>query len=143
MSDGNFYGEYRHTIDAKGRLFIPAKLRDRLGEEFVLSRGFDKCVCVYPSDEWEKFTEKLEELPVAKERHIRRYFYAGACEAGVDAQGRVTLSQIYRDFAGLEKDVVIVGNRSHLELWSAEKWDEEQKLIGSEDVTNELIGMGF
>ena len=138
-----FYGEYKHTLDAKGRLFIPAKLRSGLGDEFIISRGFDKCICVYPIEEWEKFTEKLEELPVAKERHIRRYFYAGANECSADAQGRITLSQIYRDFAGLEKDVVIVGNRSHLELWSESAWEEEQKLISSEEVTNELIGMGF
>ena len=138
-----FYGEYRHTIDSKGRLFIPAKLRERLGEEFIFSRGFDKCICVYPMEEWERFTAKLEELPVAKERHVRRYFYAGAYEGTVDAQGRVTLSQLYREFASLEKDVVIVGNRSHLELWSAAAWEEEQKLIDNEEVTNELIELGF
>ena len=138
-----FYGEYRHTIDAKGRLFIPAKLREKLGEDFILSRGFDKCICVYPMEEWERFTEKIEELPVAKERHIRRYFYAGAYEGVIDAQGRVTLSQMYREFAKLEKDVVIVGNRSHLELWSASAWEEEQKFIDNEDITNELIELGF
>lgn len=138
-----FYGEYRHTIDAKGRLFIPAKLREKLGEEFIFSRGFDKCICVYPMAEWERFTEKIEELPVAKERHIRRYFYAGAYEGTIDGQGRVTLSQMYREFAKLEKDVVIVGNRSHLELWSASAWEEEQKFIDNEDITNELIELGF
>ena len=69
-----FYGEYRHTIDAKGRLFIPAKLREKLGEEFIFSRGLDNCVCVYPKDEWEKFTAKIEELPMAKERRVRRFF---------------------------------------------------------------------
>ncbi len=138
-----FYGEYRHTMDTKGRLFIPAKLREKLGEGFMLSRGFDKCVCIYPKAEWEKFTEKIEELPVAKERHIRRYFYSGANEGSVDAQGRVTLAQMYREFAKLEKDVVIVGNRSHLELWSANAWEEEQKFIDNEDITNELIELGF
>lgn len=138
-----FLGEYRHTIDAKGRLFIPAKLREKLGEEFILSRGFDKCICVYPVEEWEKFTAKIEELPVAKERRIRRYFYAGAYEGTIDAQGRITLSQLYREFASLEKEVVIVGNSSHLELWSSDAWAEEQKFIDNEEITNELIELGF
>jgi len=138
-----FYGEYRHTIDAKGRLFIPSKLREKLGEEFMLSRGFDKCVCIYPMDEWERFTQKLDSLPVAKERHVRRYFYAGAYEGSADAQGRITVSQLYRDFAGLDKDVVIVGNRTHLELWSVDAWNEEQSVINNEEVTQELIDLGF
>lgn len=138
-----FYGEYRHTIDSKGRLFIPAKLRERLGEEFIFSRGFDKCICVYPMEEWERFTAKLEELPVAKERHVRRFFYAGAYEGTVDSQGRVSLSQNYRTIANLEKDVVIVGNRSHLEVWSAEAWEAEQQFINNEEITQELIELGF
>ncbi|MBR4950681.1 MAG: division/cell wall cluster transcriptional repressor MraZ [Clostridia bacterium] len=138
-----FYGEYKHTVDAKGRLFIPAKLREKLGEEFIFSRGLDNCICIYPMAEWERFTAKLEELPVAKERHVRRYFYAGAYEGSVDSQGRVTLSQNYRDIAKLEKDVVIVGNRSHLEVWSAEAWEAEQKFINNEEITNELIELGF
>ena len=101
-----FYGEYKHTIDAKGRLFIPAKLRDKLGENFILSRGFDKCVCVYPEDEWERFTAKIEELPFAK-------------------------------------DVVIIGNRNHFEIWSAAAWEEEKNAFDNEDITNELIELGF
>ena len=136
-------GEYRHNIDAKGRLFIPAKFRERLGDEFIISRGLDKCICVYPMEEWEKFTAKLEELPVAQGRHVRRYFYAGAYEGSVDAQGRVTVSQPNREFAGIEKEVVIVGNRSHLELWSASAWDSEQALIDNEEITNELIKLGI
>lgn len=138
-----FYGEYRHTIDTKGRLFIPAKLREKLGEEFIFSRGLDKCICIYPVDEWERFTAKLEELPVASERRVRRYFYSGASEGTVDSQGRVNISQSYRTVAGLEKDVIIVGNRSHLEIWSAEAWDAEQEFINNEEITNELIELGF
>ncbi len=138
-----FYGEYRHTIDAKGRLFIPAKLREKLGEEFIFSRGLDNCVCIYPKDEWEIFTAKIEELPMAKERRVRRFFYAGAYEGTVDSQGRVSLSQNYRTMAGLEKDVVIVGNRSHLEIWSASAWEAEQTFINNEEITEELIELGF
>lgn len=131
-------GEYRHNIDAKGRLFIPAKFRERLGEEFIISRGLDKCICVYPMEEWERFTAKLDALPVAKGRRIRRYFYAGAYEGTVDAQGRVTISQPNREFAAFEKEIVIAGNRTHLELWAASEWDSEQEFISNEEIVSEL-----
>lgn len=138
-----FYGEYKHSIDAKGRLFIPVKLREELGEKFMLSKGLDKCVCIYPMEAWNEFTEKLEKLPVAKERRIRRYFYSGAYECSLDAQGRIILSQMYRDFASLEKDVVIVGNRSHLEIWSEAEWNKEQQFIDNEDIIKELEDLDF
>lgn len=138
-----FYGEYNHTIDAKGRLFIPAKLREKLGEEFIVARVFDKCICVYPTDEWERFTEKLESLPIAKDRRVRRYYYANAAEATVDAQGRVTISQPNREYASLEKDVVIVGSRSHLEIWSADAWNKEISGIDCDKITEELVELGF
>lgn len=138
-----FYGEYRHSIDAKGRLFIPVKLREELGEKFMLSRGLDKCVAIYPMEAWNEFTERLEKLPVAKERRVRRYFYSGAYECSLDTQGRVILSQLYRDFASLDKDVVIAGNRSHLEIWDAEAWDKEQQFINNEEVTKELVELDF
>ena len=138
-----FYGEYKHTIDSKGRLFVPAKLREKLGENFILSRGFDKCVCVYPEAEWERFTAKLEELPVAKERRVRRYFYANSEDGFIDGQGRVTVNKEFREFASLEKEVVIIGNRTHFEIWSAAAWAEEQSMFNNEDITNELIELGF
>jgi len=138
-----FYGEYRHTIDAKGRLFIPVKLREELGEKFMLSRGLDKCVAIYPMDAWNEFTERLEKLPVAKERRVRRYFYSGAYECSLDAQGRVILSGMYREFATLDKDVIIAGNRSHLEIWDAAAWDAEQQFINNEEVTKELVELEF
>ncbi len=138
-----FYGEYRHNIDAKGRLFIPAKLRERLGETFMFSRGLDDCVCIYPMEEWERFTAKIEELPMAKERRVRRFFYAGAYEGTIDSQGRISLSQNYRNMAKLEKEVVIVGNGSHLEVWAAGAWEQEQSFIDNEEITQELIELGF
>lgn len=138
-----FYGEYRHSIDAKGRLFIPVKLREELGEKFMLSRGLDKCVAIYPMDAWNDFTERLEKLPVAKERRVRRYFYSGAYECSLDAQGRIVLSQMYREFAALDKDVIIAGNRSHLEIWDADVWDSEQQFINNEEVTKELVELDF
>ena len=138
-----FYGEYRHTIDATGRVFIPAKLREKLGAEFMLARGFEKCICIYPNDEWERFTEKLSTLPMARDMKLIRYFNSGASDTTADAQGRVTVPQSLRDFAELGKDVVIVGNRTHLEVWSAENWAKEQASITAADVESALIELGF
>ncbi len=137
------YGEYRHTIDAKGRLFIPSKLRAHLGEEFVISRGFDKCVCIYPTEEWEIFCTKIEELSVAKDRRIRHFFFSGACDGNTDSQGRVTIPNNYRDYASLDREVVIIGNRTHLEIWSLSAWEEELSRINPDDITDELIKLGF
>lgn len=138
-----FIGEYRHNIDAKGRLMLPVKFREKLGEEFIFSRGLDKCVCIYPVEEWKNFTAKIEELPVARERHVRRYFFSGACEGSPDAQGRVTITQTHREFANLKKEVVIVGNCTHLEIWAADEWDNEQQKVTNVDVIQDLIELGF
>ncbi len=138
-----FYGEYRHTVDSKGRLFIPAKFREKLGTEFILSRGLDECIWVYPMAEWERFTEKLEALPMAKDRQIRRFFYAGAYEGSVDAQGRVTISQKFRDFAHLEKDVVILGHKTHFEIWPASAWDGIESNIDVNDIISQMVEIGI
>ena len=114
-----FIGEYRHNIDAKGRLMLPVKFREKLGEEFIFSRGLDKCVCIYPIEEWKNFTAKIEELPVARERHVRRYFFSGACEGTPDAQGRVTITQTHREFADLKKEVAELKeeNEQYYDYW--------------------------
>jgi division/cell wall cluster transcriptional repressor MraZ len=88
-------------------------------------------------------TAKIEELPFAKERRVRRYFYAYSEDGSIDAQGRVTVNKDFREFANLEKDVVIIGNRNHFEIWSAAAWEEEKNAFDNEDITNELIELGF
>lgn len=138
-----FLGEYYHTIDAKGRLFIPAKFRDKLSEGFILSKGFDKCIRVYPMAEWEKFVEKLEELPAAKDRRILRYFFSSADEGVIDSQGRVTINQTMRSFANLEKEVVISGGCRHFEIWSLKDWEAEQKATDDALVIGELVDRGM
>ena len=121
-----FMGEYNHTIDAKGRLIIPAKFREPLGEEFVLTRGLDGCLYIYPMDEWEAFEEKLRALPLTNKdaRAFSRFFVAGATTCELDKQGRILVPQTLREFAGLEKDVILAGNLSRVEVWSKEKWSE-------------------
>ena len=121
-----FMGEYNHTIDAKGRLIIPSKFRELLGEEFVLTRGLDGCLYIYPMDEWESFEMKLRSLPLTNKnaRTFSRFFVAGATTCELDRQGRILVPQTLREFAGLEKDVVLTGNLNRIEVWSKEKWNE-------------------
>lgn len=118
-----FMGEYNHTIDAKGRLIIPSKFREVLGEEFVITKGLDGCLFVYDNQEWNAFEEKLKALPLNKKdnRQFVRFFLAGAAEVEVDKQGRILVPGNLRDFAGLEKDVVLVGVASRIEIWSKAK----------------------
>ena len=119
-----FMGEYNHTIDAKGRLIIPSRFRELLGEEFVLTRGLDGCLSIYPMDEWAAFEEKLRALPLTNKdaRTFSRFFVAGATTCQLDKQGRILVPQTLRQFAGLEKDVVLTGNLNRIEVWSSEKW---------------------
>ena len=121
-----FMGEYNHVIDAKGRLIIPARFRELLGEEFIMTRGLDGCLSIYPMDEWKAFEEKLRALPLTNKnaRTFTRFFVAGATNCELDRQGRVLVPQPLREFAGLEKEVVLTGNLNRIEIWSKEKWSE-------------------
>ena len=120
-----FMSEYNHTIDAKGRLIIPSKFREVLGEEFVVSKGMDGCLFVYANDDWNEFEQKLTSLPLINKeaRQFARFFLAGAAQVEVDKQGRILLPATLREFAGLDKDVVLVGVGSRIEIWSKEKYD--------------------
>ena len=119
-------GEYNHTIDAKGRLIIPSKFRDSLGVEFVVTKGLDGCLFVYDNKEWSAFEEKLKSLPLTNKdaRQFVRFFLAGATLAEVDKQGRILVPANLREFAGLEKEVVLVGVASRVEIWSKARWED-------------------
>ncbi|MFQ7575424.1 MAG: division/cell wall cluster transcriptional repressor MraZ [Lachnospira sp.] len=121
-----FMGEYNHIIDAKGRLIVPAKFREILGDNFVVTKGLDGCLFVYSDKEWQAFEEKLKTLPLTNKnaRQFTRFFLAGAAQVEVDKQGRILLPQVLREFAGLEKEVVLVGVASRIEIWSKEHWDD-------------------
>jgi MraZ protein len=124
-SDIMFMGEYTHNMDKKGRLIIPAKIRDELEEKFVITRGLDNCLFLYPMPEWKKLEEKLTSLPMTSKnaRNFVRFFFSGANECELDKQGRVSLPLNLRDFAQFEREIVIVGLANRLELWAKEKWD--------------------
>jgi len=128
-----FIGEYRHTIDEKGRIAIPAKLRySKVGEDeyWVATKGFDHCLFVYPKDEWERIVSMLNErLSFAKkeDRSFLRMFVSPATEQAVDKQGRIAIPQSLREYAGINRDVVILGAINRIEIWSEEKWTEYKK----------------
>ncbi|KJS84089.1 MAG: cell division protein MraZ [Peptococcaceae bacterium BICA1-8] len=121
-----FMGEYQHTIDDKGRLIMPAKFRDDLGEKFVVTKGLDGCLFVYEMDEWQVLETKLRNLPFTKAdaRAFARFFFSGATECELDKQGRILLPTNLRDHAQLQKDVFIIGVSSRLEIWSKEVWED-------------------
>ncbi len=119
-----FMGEFNHSIDAKGRIIIPSKFREDLGDEFVITLGLDGCLFAYPNKEWETFVNKLTTLPGTKEfRQLQRYFMscASACEA--DKQGRILIPARLRENAALDKDIVFVGVLNKIEIWSKERWE--------------------
>ena len=122
-------GQYQHSIDAKGRLFIPAKLREELGDTFYVTMGMDGCLSVYSDASWAKFTEKFESLPYTKTKSMRALF-ANAAKCEPDAQGRILIPAKLRASAALEKDVVVIGVSNRAEIWNAERWQavEEEEL---------------
>lgn len=120
-----FMGEYHHTIDEKGRLIIPSKFRDGLGESFIITRGIEKCLFVYSLESWKKITNKLESLPFTKKdaRQFVRFFLSGATTAEFDKQGRVNITSPLISYANLVKDCVVIGTGDRLEIWSEEDWN--------------------
>lgn len=120
-----FMGEYHHTIDEKGRLIIPSKFREELGEKFIITRGIENCLFVYSLDSWKKITDKLESLPFTKKdaRQFVRFFLSGATTAEFDKQGRVNITSPLISYANLQKDCVVIGTGDRLEIWSQEDWN--------------------
>ena len=140
-----FMGEYNHSLDAKGRLIIPVKFRESLGEKFVVTRSLDACLCIYDMEAWETFAKKLTELPYnAKEqRELVRFFLSGAAEVELDKQGRILVPNNLRAAAGIEKDVVLVGVGGRIEIWSSKAWEETQTSDEVNRIAEKMLGNGF
>ncbi|MBO5476559.1 MAG: division/cell wall cluster transcriptional repressor MraZ [Clostridia bacterium] len=119
-------GEYRHNVDVKGRVSVPSKFRGDLGQTFVITKGLDNCLFMYSKQEWETFELKLKELPLTNQdaRSFVRFFFAGAAECEVDKQGRINIPQNLREYANIQKDVVIVGVATRAEIWDSENWNK-------------------
>ena len=140
-------GEYRHSIDEKGRLIIPARLRDDLGDSFVICNGLEGCLFVYSQDEWNKFVAELESLPRMNKdaRIFKRYFFGSASEGTFDKQGRVLIPPALRKAANLEKDVVLVGVQDRVEIWNGDLWDDSKDISEEEldAIAERMESIGF
>ncbi|MBO4872315.1 MAG: division/cell wall cluster transcriptional repressor MraZ [Lachnospiraceae bacterium] len=138
-------GEFNHTLDAKGRIIIPSRLREQLGEIFVVSKGLDGCLFAFPSGEWEKLVNKIQALPLTDKnaRKFSRYLLAGASETELDKQGRALLPQTLREAAKLEKDVVLCGVGNRLEIWSKEAWTAESHYEDIDELAEMMADLGI
>ncbi|MFD2616976.1 division/cell wall cluster transcriptional repressor MraZ [Terrilactibacillus laevilacticus] len=142
-----FMGEFQHNIDQKGRLIIPSKFREELGDRFVMTRGLDQCVFVYPQNEWKQIEKKLEALPFTKKdaRAFTRFFFSGASECAFDKQGRATLTATLRDYAKLEKECIVIGVSNRIEIWSQENWKTyyEESEASFSEISESLLDFDF
>lgn len=140
-------GEFQHNIDAKGRIIIPAKLREDLGAKFVITRGLDGCVFGYPLDNWEKIQEKLKQLPLAKKeaRAFTRFFYSAAAEVEIDKQGRINVPSTLVDYANLEKECLVLGVSDRIEIWSKVRWESVSSEIEEsfEEIAEDMLDFGL
>ncbi len=140
-----FKGKYNHTLDAKNRTIVPAKLRDELGDSFVITVGLEGCLYIYPNAEWERFAEELQKLPGTREaRDLRRSFMSNACDCEPDGQGRFLIPAELCERAHLKKDVVFSGNINKIELWDRELFeDSTSKLTNMEELADKLADYGI
>ena len=141
-----FMGEYNHTVDAKGRLIVPSKFREQLGAEFVVTKGLDGCLFVYPTEEWQSIEEKFRNISMTSKdaRKFSRFFFAGAASLELDKQGRILLPPVLREYADLQKDVVLVGVLNRVEIWDKERWlentyDEDEM----DEIAEHMAELGF
>lgn len=144
-----FIGEYQHSIDSKGRIIIPSKFREALGYKFILTKGLDNCLFIYPMDEWDNLEEKLRQLPLANKdaRAFVRHFFSGAVECEVDKQGRITIPQNLRDHAKVdkEKEVITIGVSSRVEIWDKEEWEKynEDSDLSYDQIAEKMEELGI
>lgn len=134
-----FIGEYEHTVDAKGRVIMPVKLREEMGEKFIITKGQEGCLFAYSQNEWKNFEEKLKTLPSYTNKNVRdfiRYFLSGAVECELDKQGRFLIPSNLRKHAMLEKEVVIIGVGSKIEIWDRQEWERYENISPDEVAEN-------
>lgn len=141
MASKSLMGEFQHTIDVKGRMNFPTKLRELLGFSFIVTKGLDGCLFVYSQEEWSRLEERIKAKPLAEARQLSRYFFANACEVEADKQGRILLPQNLRDHAGLEKEVVVIGASSHAEIWDKARWQTLCSNMDEESLLSALEGV--
>lgn len=140
-----FTGEYNHTIDQKGRLIIPNKFRNLLGDSFVMTRSLDGCLAIYDKDSWNNFAEKINSLPYtdSNARFFKRYFVSGATELSTDKMGRVLVSQTHRNEAHLKQDIVFAGVGDHIEVWDKDTYATKNNFADSDTIAHNMEGLGI
>jgi len=140
-----FMGEYNHTIDTKGRLIVTSKFREALGDTLVVTKGLDGCLFVYDNQEWNAFEEKLKSLPITNKeaRQFARFFLAGAAEVEVDKQGRILVPNILREFAQINKEVVLIGVASRIEIWSKERFEGITAFEDMDEIAEHMAELGL
>ncbi len=136
-------GTYQHNIDQKGRVIMPAKFREELGEVFYVTRGLDNCLSVLSQSDWDTLGEKLRSLPGSQTKDLQRFLFSGAAELEPDKQGRILIPQPLRDFAHLTKDVVIIGTGVKVEIWDLESWNEYKNKITEDSVFDVMTSLGI
>ena len=136
-------GEYQHSIDPKGRVIVPSKFREDLGERFYVTKGMGKSLFVLSPKEWEKLQEQIMAMPMSKARPLQLYFFAGAAEVEPDKQGRILLPQHLRDHAGLTKDIAFVGVSRRAEIWDAESWAAFNASLTQESIAEAMDELGL
>lgn len=142
-----FIGEYQHTLDPKNRVIMPAKFREKLGDSFVMTKGLDNCLFVYSQNEWSIVEEKLKSLPMTNKdaRAFVRFFFAGASECELDKQGRMVMPTNLKEYAKIDKELVIIGVSTRIEIWSREEWNKfnGDANISYEDVAEKMSQLGI
>ena len=140
-----FMGEYNHTVDPKGRLIVPSKFREQLGSEFVVTKGLDGCLFVYPAEEWHNIEEKFRNISMTSKdaRKFSRFFFAGAAAVELDKQSRILLPPVLREYANLEGEAHIIGMDTNLEIWNTELWNEENAQYTPESVAAIMEELNF
>lgn len=136
-------GEYRHTLDLKGRVIVPAKFREDLGERFYITKGLDGCLFVLSEEEWRTLVNKLMAMPTSKAAGIQRFFFAGAAQAEPDKQGRILIPPQLRGYAGLQKEIAFVGAASRAEIWDAQRWSRVNADLTQESLRSAMDELGF
>lgn len=140
-----FMGEYNHNVDAKGRMIVPSKFREQLGDEFVVTKGLDGCLFVYPNDEWKNIEDKFRDVPLTSKnaRKFSRFFFAGATTCEVDKQGRILIPAVLREYAGLEKEVVSVGVLKRIEIWDKDRWQSTNTYDDMDEIAENMAELGL
>ena len=136
-------GEFQHNIDAKGRLFIPAKFREELGKMFIITKGLDGCLFVYSASAWEVLEDNINQLPLSKSRNLQRFFFSSAADCVPDAQGRVLIPQNLREYAALQKEVPIIGVSGRVEIWNTARWKAINEELTPESIAEAMEELGF